>query len=130
MNKNKKITLKNMIFIYWLVLLGIFMALMVIYGSVLLKNSRNEILSNADTIAGHYGMQIDKDVFSMMEAVNAIYVNNLYYMKIRTRDLDDYEWVGAAYYLERSLGEKADSLDYMGGMFFLRCEKKIHAERL
>ncbi len=118
MDRKKRLSLKNCIFIYWLVLLGIFMTLMVLYGGILLKNSRNEILDNADTIAEHYGMQIDKDIFSMMEAVNAIYVNNLYYMKIRTRNLDDYEWIGAAYYLERSLGEKADSLDYMGGMFF------------
>ncbi|HJC57345.1 MAG TPA: histidine kinase [Candidatus Eisenbergiella intestinipullorum] len=117
-DRKKRLSLKNCIFIYWLVLLGIFMTLMVLYGGILLKNSRNEILDNADTIAEHYGMQIDKDIFSMMEAVNAIYVNNLYYMKIRTRNLDDYEWIGAAYYLERSLGEKADSLDYMGGMFF------------
>ena len=118
MDRKKRLSLKYCIFIYWLVLLGIFMTLMVLYGGILLKNSRNEILDNADTIAEHYGMQIDKDIFSMMEAVNAIYVNNLYYMKIRTRNLDDYEWIGAAYYLERSLGEKADSLDYMGGMFF------------
>ncbi len=124
MDRNKRFTLKNMILIYWLVLLGIFMALMAIYGSVLLKNSRNEILGNADTIAGHYGMQIDKDIFSMMEAVNAIYVNNLYYMKIRTMELDDYEWIGAAYYLERSLGEKADSLDYMGGIFFYDAKRR------
>ena len=75
MDRKKRLSLKNCIFIYWLVLLGIFMTLMVLYGGILLKNSRNEILDNADTIAEHYGMQIDKDIFSMMEAVNAIYVN-------------------------------------------------------
>lgn len=114
----KKFTLQKLIFVYWVILFGIMFVLMALYGSIILHNSRKEMLDNANIIAEHYGFQMNKDISSMLEAVNSIYVNNLYYMKIRTGNLDDYEWIGAAYYLEGSLQEKVDSFDYMGGMFF------------
>ena len=114
----KQLSLKKLIFVYWIVLIVIVMVLLLSYSSIIIRNSRNAILENAHTIADNYGFQLDKDITSMMDAVSSMYVDNIHYLRLSNYELDDFEWVGSAYYLQNSLKGKADAIDYMAGMFF------------
>ena len=114
----KQLSLKKLIFVYWIVLIVIVMVLLLSYSSIIIRNSRNAILENAHTIADNYGFQLDKDITSMMDAVSSMYVDNIHYLRLSNYELDDFEWVGSAYYLQNSLKGKADAIDYMAGKFF------------
>jgi Putative regulator of cell autolysis len=112
-----------MIFICWGVMFGFVLILMLSYSGIIWYNSREELLDNAELVVRHYGSRLDKDVTGMAEAVNSIYVNNFHYKRVRAGSLDDYDWIGAAYYINGSIQEKVDSLDYPGGMFFYDADR-------
>lgn len=118
MSKEKQLTLQKLILFYWLLLLGTVLLLLSAYGMIILKNSWSEFVENARIVSKHYGTAMDKDMGSMIEAVNSIFANNKNYRIITERSLDDFDWTGAVYNLNGSLQEKADSFDYMGVMFF------------
>ena len=119
----KQLTLRKMIFICWGVMFGFVLILMLSYSGIIWYNSREELLDNAELVVRHYGSRLDKDVTGMAEAVNSIYVNNFHYKRVRAGSLDDYDWIGAAYYINGSIQEKVDSLDYPGGMFFYDADR-------
>lgn len=123
MRKRKQFTLRQMVFICWGAMLGIVVVLMLSYSGIIWHNSRDELLDNAELVVRHYGSRLDKDIAGMMEAVNSIFANNFHYKRLRSSRLDDYDWVGAAYYINGSIQEKVDSLDYPGGMFFYDAER-------
>lgn len=122
-NKIKQLSLKQLVFICWGIVFGIVLILMLSYSGIIWHNSREELLDNAELVVQHYGSRLDKDIAGMMDAVNSIYVNNLHYKRVRVSNLDDYEWVGAAYNINGSIQEKVDSLDYAGGMFFYDADR-------
>ncbi len=119
----KQLTLRKMIFICWGVMFGFVLILMLSYSGIIWYNSREELLDNAELVVRHYGSRLDKDVTGMAEAVNSIFVNNFHYKRVRAGSLDDYDWIGAAYYINGSIQEKVDSLDYPGGMFFYDADR-------
>lgn len=121
--KRKQFTLRKMIFICWGAMLGIVLVLMLSYSGIIWHNSREELLDNAELVVRHYGSRLDKDIAGMTEAVNSIFANNFHYKRIRTSRLDDYDWIGATYYISGSIQEKVDSLDYPGGMFFYDADR-------
>ena len=116
--EKRQLSLKKLIFIYWIALIGIVMILLWSYGSIIIRNSRNTILENAHIIADNYAFQMDKDINTMLDAVSSMFVDNIHYLRLSNNELGDFDWIGSAYYLQNSLKGKADSFDYMGGLFF------------
>ena len=79
MSKEKQLTLQKLILFYWLLLMGTVLLLLSAYGLIILKNSRSEFVENARIVSKHYGTAMDKDIGSMIEAVNSIFANNKNY---------------------------------------------------
>ena len=116
-------SLKNYILRLWLLVTGILFILFTLFSVIFIGSMRKELLNSGQVFADHYAGNLSSDVQQMADTVDEMYVNNIFFQRLITYKLDDFDWVDNTWHIQSSLQEKSSALDFLGGLFFYDSEK-------
>lgn len=119
----KKRSLKIITLRLWIIATGICLVLFVLFGMALTRNAREEYMRSERIITDHYAEKLNRDISIMVETVDEIYVNSIFFRRLIWYNLDDFDWVDNTWHLHNSLKENCASLDFPGILFYYDVQK-------
>ena len=119
----KKRSLKIITLRLWSIATGICLALFVLFGMALTRNAREEYMRSERIITDHYAEKLNRDISKMVETIDEIYVNSIFFRRLIWYNLDDFDWVDNTWHLHNSLKENCASLDFPGILFYYDVQK-------
>lgn len=121
--RGRSVSLKKMVFLFWGLMAGLFLALFLFYTIGILENYREEDRRGNQFTVDGYAEELNRELQSMFSNVNMTYAENVNYARLRHEGITEFDWYGTVYLLENNLSSYVKSMDCMGAMYFFDMTK-------